>query len=117
MRRLMPFYTFTSRNIPLQAKGIAKHPGKYAAVQKAREEGRRSTGLPEGYEGGLNPYEARQLGLPIRFGGKVYTVSSALPFTDLNDVAAVTQGNGGRPTRSSRASGRCSRRFSSSRRS
>jgi hypothetical protein len=41
MRRLMPFYTFTSRNLPLQAKGIAKHPGKYAAVQKAREEGRR----------------------------------------------------------------------------
>jgi hypothetical protein len=92
LRRAMPFYTFTSRNIPLQAKGIAKHPGKYAAVQKAREEGRRETGLPEGYEEGLNPYEARQLGLPIRWGKKTYTLSSALPFTDLNDLAAVTQG-------------------------
>jgi hypothetical protein len=92
LRRVMPFYTFTSRNIPLQAQGILKHPGKYAAVQKARDEGRRSSGLPEGYEGGLNPYEARQLGIPMRIGGKIFTVSAALPFTDLNDVASFSQG-------------------------
>jgi hypothetical protein len=89
MRRAMPFYTFTSRNLPLQAKAIVKRPGRYAAVQKAREEGRKQSGLPVGYEGGQNPYEARQLGLPIKFGDKTFTLSAAAPFTDLNDLVGL----------------------------
>jgi hypothetical protein len=88
-RRLMPFYTFTSRNLPLQAQAIVKRPGRYAAVQKAREEGRKQSGLPVGYEGGQNPYEARQLGLPIKFGDKTFTLSAAAPFTDLNDLVGL----------------------------
>ena len=89
LRRAMPFYTFTSRNLPLQAKALATRPGRYAAVQKAREEGRKQSGLPVGYEGGLNPYEARQLGLPIKFGDKTFTLSAAAPFTDLNDLVGL----------------------------
>lgn len=95
LRRVMPFYTFTSRNIPLQARGIATKPGRYAAVAKAREEGRKATGLPEDFGKGLNPYEARQLGIPITWGkdatGKPrkFTISVGSPFVDLNDIAAV----------------------------
>jgi ribosomal protein S18 acetylase RimI-like enzyme/tetratricopeptide (TPR) repeat protein len=87
MRRLMPFYTFTSRNLPLQVEGILKHPGKYAAVAHARDEGRKQSGLPIGFESGLSPYEMRQGGIPFKFGGKQYTLSVGSPFVDLNDTA------------------------------
>jgi tetratricopeptide (TPR) repeat protein len=87
MRRLMPFYTFTSRNLPLQVEGILKHPGKYAAVAHARDEGRKQSGLPIGFEGGLSPYEMRQGGIPFKFDGKQYTLSVGSPFVDLNDTA------------------------------
>jgi hypothetical protein len=86
LRRAMPFYTFTSRNLPYQAKTLATRPGKFATVQKAREEARRNTGLPLGYEGDQDEFDARQLGIPIRWGKRVMTVSAGLPFTDLNDV-------------------------------
>jgi hypothetical protein len=85
-RRVMPFYTWTARNMPFQAQAIVKAPGKYAHVEAAREEGRKQAGLPVGYEQGLNPFEARQGSIPIKVGGKVYTASLAAPFTDLNDV-------------------------------
>lgn len=85
-RRLGLFYTFPSRNIPLQAKRLATRPGRTATVAKALEEGRKATGLPEDFREGQDPYEARQLGLPIRWGEKTYTLSMGLPYTDLNDI-------------------------------
>ena len=91
-RRIAPFYTFPARNIPHQAKSLVRRPGKFAAVAKAVEEGREATGLKEDYAEGLNPYERRQFGIPIKWGGKTYTISMGLPFTDLNDVARVGAG-------------------------
>lgn len=106
-RRVMPFYTFTARNIPLQAKGIVTKPGLYAAVQAAREEGRKQAGLPSGYEETLDPYEARQLGVPIKFGNKTLTLSVGSPFVDLNDITAATGALArGAPTRASEIAGR-----------
>jgi hypothetical protein len=91
-RRWAPFYTFPARNIPHQAKGLVRRPGKFAAVAKLNEEGRRAAGLEEDYAEGLNPYERKQLGIPIKWGDKTYTVSLGLPFTDLNDVLSVGAG-------------------------
>ena len=92
-RRLALFYTFPSRNIPLQAKRLATRPGKTATLAKAIEEGRKQAGLGPDYQEGQDPYEARQLGIPIRWGtdpktGKprIVTISAGLPFTDLNDI-------------------------------
>jgi len=91
-RRFAPFYTFPARNIPHQAKSLVRRPGKFAAVAKLNEEGRRAVGLNEDYAEGLNPYEQKQLGIPIKWGDKTYTISVGLPFTDLNDIAAVGAG-------------------------
>jgi hypothetical protein len=88
-RRAMPFYTFSSRNIPLQAERVLTRPGKLATLAKAQEEGRKSAGLPEDYREGQSPYEKRQLGIPIKLGDKTFTISAGLPFTDLGDVAGM----------------------------
>jgi hypothetical protein len=81
---VLPFYTFSARNIPLQAKLLYQRPGLAASVQSAREEGRKQAGLPEDFWKGLDPYEAKQLGVPLKFGDKTYTVSTGAPITDLN---------------------------------
>jgi len=92
LRRVAPFYTFSARNIPLQVRRTLTNPGKIATVEKGREEGQKGTGLPADYLSKLNPYEATQLGIPLKMGGKTFTVSMGAPFTDLNDATAVLTG-------------------------
>lgn len=113
-RRLMPFYTWSARNIPFQTKMILQKPGKYAAYQKAREEFAATTqpdkvdeptkalykqleqagvAIPGGYEKYLSQYEQRNAGLPISVGGKKFTLSAGLPFTDLNEFPGAALKN------------------------
>jgi hypothetical protein len=113
-RRLMPFYTWSARNIPFQAKAVITNPGKYAAYQKAREEFAKTTQpgqvdeqtkgmyaqleragvkLPGGWEKYLTEYEQRNAGLPVGIGGKKFTISAGLPLTDLNEFPGAALGN------------------------
>lgn len=107
-RRAMPFYTFSARNIPLQARTFVTKPGKYANYQKIREEAATATGLndpqpqeivdlydkleqagvklPDGWERYLSAWETRNAGVPIKVGDQVYTISAALPLTDVGVV-------------------------------
>jgi hypothetical protein len=85
-RRILPFYTFTARNVPLQIKASLTRPGKYATLEKAREETARAAGLPQGYEGNLEPYEQRgqPFGVPgVSIGGKPAMLYPKLPSMDL----------------------------------
>jgi hypothetical protein len=82
----MPFYTFPARNIPLQAKLLAKRPGLAASYAHGRDEATQSSGIEPNFLSGLDPYEAKQLSFPLRFKGKLYTVSTASPLTDLNTL-------------------------------
>jgi hypothetical protein len=90
MRRIMPFYTFTARNVPLQMQSLITRPGKFAQYQKLRENFAETFGinLPE-FEGNLPEYEQRAAGLPIKWKGQEFTLSlgpSGLPLTDLNEI-------------------------------
>lgn len=96
LRRVFPFYTFTARNTPLQARSLVTKPGKYANFEKLREEAAKASGLPVGeqndYQQNLREYE--QLGIPIPVPGVKLPVSPGkespalayfgLPVTDLN---------------------------------
>jgi hypothetical protein len=86
---LLPFYTFSARNIPLQAKLLYQRPGLAASVESAREEGIKQSGLPRDFWKGLDPYEAKQLGIPMKFGDQIYTVSTGSPIVDLNALTPV----------------------------
>ena len=69
-RRVLPFYTFTARNIPLQAKSILTNPGKYATLAKAREEVARAQGinLQEWERENLQEHQRRALPFPLKVG-------------------------------------------------
>lgn len=46
-KRLMPFYTWSRKNIPLQATEMVKHPGRYKAVDTIRMEVENNTEVPD----------------------------------------------------------------------
>ena len=88
LRRVMPFWTFSARNIPLQMKSLISRPGKYAQYEKARDEIAKAFGYEDGWEGDLSESEQRSAPFGIRIKGKPYTISlgpSGLPLTDLNE--------------------------------
>jgi hypothetical protein len=80
-RRVMPFYTFTARNIPLQSKMLVKRPGKFANYEKVRQGAADMGGMEDGWESQLSPFDQRQLPIPI----KGQAVSMALPLTDIGE--------------------------------
>jgi hypothetical protein len=91
LRRIFPFYTFTARNAPLQARKIVTRPGKYANLEKLREELGKGAGLNvsenRDYQKKLKDYE--QLGMPfpvpgLEVDGKKQLGYLSLPTTDLN---------------------------------
>jgi hypothetical protein len=62
LRRVLPFYTFTARNTPQQVRALLERPGKYANLEKVREEARRRPAGPGGLRG--RPGEVRAAGRP-----------------------------------------------------
>lgn len=65
MRRLMPFYVYTSRNLPIQIRRLAARPGKLASYEKVRQELAEAAGLPEDWERDLLPTDQERLPFPI----------------------------------------------------
>jgi hypothetical protein len=112
-RRLAPFYTWSARNIPLQARSFFQKPGKYAQYQKLREEASKVVGtdqqdartrdlydqlreagvrMPRGWEKYLSEWEQRNAGVPVSWKGHKFTVSLGLPFQDLNEFPGFADG-------------------------
>ncbi|WCB94488.1 hypothetical protein DSM104299_03225 [Baekduia alba] len=91
LRRALPFYTFSARALPLHAKKLITNPGKYATIEKAREEVGKSTGLSEDEQRSrMQLYQQRQAPFVIKIGGRIVAVSAQLPLTLLNEVPTST---------------------------
>jgi hypothetical protein len=91
LRRVFPFYTFTARNTPLQIRTLLEKPGKFANLQKVREEAQKSSDVPAGYEKDLRLFE--QQGLPIPVPGTGQLLYPKLPAMDLSRLTIRDQGN------------------------
>lgn len=91
LRRVLPFYTFTARNFPQQVRALLERPGKYANLEKVREEAQRTSDVPEGYERFLRRFE--QQGLPIPVPGQKNLLYLKLPAMDLGRLSVSDQGN------------------------
>ena len=85
MRRIVPFYTWLRKNIPLQFEHIFTTPGKYAMIQDLLG------AIPEKQEQ-LLPAEQRgvyqratplTVAVPLKIGGLPTTLSFDLPMSDL----------------------------------
>lgn len=89
MRRVIPFYTWIRKNIPLQLEEMAKQPGKFALIQKAR------AGLGRMAEEEFGPEEpqflpkyfrelfAMRTPFQTKLGNPLY-FNPNLPFQDIN---------------------------------
>jgi hypothetical protein len=91
LRRIFPFYTFTARNTPLQIRTLLTKPGKFANLQKVREEARKISDIPPGYEQSLRLFE--QQGLPVPVPGTGQLLYPKLPAMDLSRLTVRDQGN------------------------
>lgn len=91
LRRAFPFYTFSARALPLHATKLVTNPGKFATVEKAREEVGKTTGLSEDEQRDrMQEYQLRQAPFVVKIGKGPTAVSAALPLTMLNEVPTST---------------------------
>ncbi len=90
MRRVFPFYTWTARSLPVQAKLLVQKPGKFATLEKAREETAAAFGMDEeATRRGMTEATQRQVPFVIRLPGKdPIAVSASIPTTLLNELPA-----------------------------
>ena len=90
MKRVIPFYTWIRKNIPLQIEQLAKQPGKFAAVPKAKQE---IENLSPGINEASMPDWLKELygfRLPIKTkSGQPLFVNPNLPFQDLGKITDI----------------------------
>lgn len=85
-RRVAPFYTFSARALPMHVKALAQRPGKFAAIEKAREELATAFGLKEDWEGDTPEWKQRAIPFGVRIGGEDVALDVQLPISMLNEL-------------------------------
>jgi hypothetical protein len=83
MRRVVPFYTWLRKNVPIELEGLVKQPGKFAAMEHMREEVGAMSSAPN--EESLPEFikEQYSIRLPFQRGKKNLYISPDLAFQDL----------------------------------
>lgn len=70
LKQILPFYTWTRKNVPYQIEAIATHPGKYATFPKFALESEKAAG---GGEGDMLPeYMANNFSFKVPVGKSTY---------------------------------------------
>tara|TARA_R110000824_G_scaffold103432_2_gene245772 strand:- start:10058 stop:16126 length:6069 start_codon:yes stop_codon:yes gene_type:complete len=84
MRNILPFYTWTRKNIPLQITAMVEDPGKYAKIPKTIQNIESIT--PEWSDISTPDYfkELHAVRMPALMEGKPIYLNPNLPFQDLN---------------------------------
>jgi hypothetical protein len=82
MRRLIPFYTWRRKNIPLQVENLIRRPGRIATTAKfARDRGPEADLLPNYLQGDIKVKFQ-----PSKDGKVVFLTGIDLPINDLNSL-------------------------------
>lgn len=80
-KRILPFYTWTRKNLPYQLEQLGRHPARYNNIMTAKrnlELGTQQEGVVPDYY--LDPFGMR---LPFKFRGAQVYMAPDLPFQDL----------------------------------
>lgn len=85
-RRVAPFYTFSARALPLQAKTLVKKPGKFATLEKARQQVAYTSGLSGDWQKDLPEWKQRAVPFGTIIGGDKVALDAALPVNLLNEL-------------------------------
>ena len=93
LKRIVPFYTWSRKNMPLQLEQLVKQPGKYAGLAKIREEvegmspdlNKKMKYLPEWMQ------KKYLIGLPTKKKDKLPFLLPDLAFQDLARMTSLTQ--------------------------
>ena len=91
MRRIMPFYTWTRKNIPLQFEALWNQTGKVLPIEKARRSAYQGVGSPD--EAYLEDWVKERM--PFFYGQKdkeysYFPVESWLPYGDIAKAVRPT---------------------------
>ena len=68
VKNAMPFYVYTSRNVPIQVKKLMQRPGKVANFARVVEELADLAGLPGDWEGMLSESDQERMPVPVPQG-------------------------------------------------
>lgn len=85
VKRLVPFYTWTRKNFPLQVEMLIRQPGKYVRYLHLKRN--MELGVDPLAEGEVEPsYFGEQMGIrsPFKLGGGQVYMTPDLPFRDLS---------------------------------
>ncbi|WP_205696384.1 hypothetical protein [Conexibacter sp. SYSU D00693] len=95
-KRLMPYYVFTSRNVPMQVKRIAARPGKLANFEKFRQALAEHAGLGPDWLADLTDSDQERMPVPVpgwKPGGFQAYRYLRLPSEDLSRLTPLLGGD------------------------
>lgn len=87
-RYVVPFWTWWSRNLPLQVRGLGANPGLYANVEKARRQSLITAGIDPNVAESMGDTDQENLpwGTPFKSGKTPIVAGPGLSYMDLGTI-------------------------------